>query len=80
MDPNRIINIILTDLSLDNLKLQEKLEFEINTIGEVDKKSETIKNILKDIAINELAITKFQSIVSQSNNNNNLNQNENGKI
>jgi hypothetical protein len=80
MDANRIINIILTDLSLENLKLQEKLEFEINTIGEVNEKTEKVKSILKEIATNELALTKFQALVSQPNNNNNLNQNENGKI
>jgi hypothetical protein len=80
MDTNRIVNIILTDLSLENLKLQEKLEYEINSVSPVDTKSEIIKRLLKDIAVNELALTKFQTLVSQPNNNNNLNQNENGKI
>lgn len=81
MDSKRIVNIILTDLSLENLKLQERLEFEINSVSQVDVKTFKIKELLKEIAINELALTKFQALVSQPNNNNqDLNQNENGKI
>jgi hypothetical protein len=81
MDTNRIVNIILTDLSLENLKLQEKLEFEINSVSEVDSKILKIKDLLRSIALNELSLTKFQSLVSEPNNNNkNLNQEEDGKI
>jgi ribosome biogenesis SPOUT family RNA methylase Rps3 len=80
MDTNRIVNIILTDLSLENLKLQEKLEFEINSVSQVESKVSIIKELLKQISINELALTKFQALVSQPNNNNELKPNENGKI
>jgi hypothetical protein len=81
MDTNRIVNIILTDLSLENLKLQEKLEFEINSVSQVDSKILKIKDLLRSIALNELSLTKFQSLVSEPNNNNkNLNQEEDGKI
>jgi hypothetical protein len=82
MDTNRIVNIILTDLSLENLKLQEKLEFEINSVSQVDSKILKIKDLLRSIALNELSLTKFQSLVSEpnNNNNNNLNQEEDGKI
>ena len=81
MDTNRIVNIILTDLSLENLKLQEKLEFEINSVSQVDSKILKIKDLLRSIALNELSLTKFQSLVSQTNNNNkDLNQKEDGQI
>ena len=81
MDTNRIVYIILSDLSLENLKLQEKLEFEINSVSEVDSKILKIKDLLRSIALNELSLTKFQSLVSEPNNNNkNLNQEEDGKI
>jgi cell fate (sporulation/competence/biofilm development) regulator YmcA (YheA/YmcA/DUF963 family) len=74
MDTSRVINIILTDLSLENLKLQEKLENLINSNKDVNEKVFTIKDALKSLAINELMITKFQAMVSQTNNNNNLNE------
>lgn len=78
MDTNRLINIILSDLSLDNLKLQENLERAINDNEEVSKKVFKVKDILKSLVINDLMIAKFQSLVSTPNNNNNLNQNQNG--
>ena len=80
MDTSRIINIILSDLSLENLKLQETLERSINSNDYVEQKVNEIKSALKALAINELMIGKFQSLVSNPNNNNNQtqNQNENG--
>lgn len=77
---NRIIEIVLTDLSLDNLKLQEQLEKEINSGKDLNDKVLSIKNTLKSLVDNEIMITKFQQLVSQTNNNNNLNQKEDGKI
>ena len=80
MDSNRVINIVLTDLSLENLKLQEKLENSINSNSKLDEKLLSVKDSLKQLAINELMITKFQALISKTDNNNNLNQNENGQI
>jgi endo-alpha-1,4-polygalactosaminidase (GH114 family) len=79
MDANRIVNIILTDLSLENLKLQEKLEFEINSTSQVETKTLKIKELLKNISLNELSLAKFQTLVSQPNNNDNNNNNNNNK-
>jgi len=80
MDSSRVINIVLTDLSLENLKLQEKLENSINSNSKLDEKLLSVKESLKLLAINELMITKFQVLISKTDNNNNLNQNENGQI
>ena len=75
MDTARVINIVLTDLSLENLKLQEKLENAINSENTIEDKVSVIKSTLMGLTINELMITKFQSMVSQSNNNDNLKEN-----
>ena len=80
MDSSRLVNIVLTDLSLENLKLQEKLENNINSKSKLDEKLLSVKENLKLLAINELMITKFQVLISKTDNNNNLNQNENGQI
>lgn len=76
MDTNRIITIIMSDLSLDNLKLQESLEKSINSSDDINKKVMDVKNLLGKIATNELMIKKFQELTTP--NNNNLNMNENG--
>lgn len=76
MDTNRIITIIMSELSLDNLKLQESLEKTINSTEDIDIKIMNVKSILAKLATNEQMITKFQTLVSP--NNNNLNTNQNG--
>lgn len=77
MDSQRIITIILTDLSLENLKLQEHLEKAINSSDGIDTKVYKVKDALKSLAINELMISKFQTLMSKSNNTQE-NENENG--
>lgn len=76
METNRIIAIIMSELSLDNLKLQESLEKTINSTEDIDIKIMNVKSILAKLATNEQMITKFQTLVSP--NNNNLNTNQNG--
>jgi hypothetical protein len=76
MDTNRIITIIMSDLSLDNLKLQESLEKSINSNDDINKKISDVKNLLSKITTNELMINKFQELTTP--NNKNLNMNENG--
>lgn len=66
----------MSDLSLDNLKLQESLEKSINSSDDINKKVMDVKNLLGKIATNELMIKKFQELTTP--NNNNLNMNENG--
>lgn len=72
-----MISIILSDLSLDNLKMQDELETIINGQEPTNSKIFKVKQILKDLVNNELMITKFQNMVSTTNNNN-LKQNQNG--
>jgi len=78
MDTTRLINIILSDLSLENLKLQEKLERSINSNNEIEKKILDTKSILEALVLNELMITKFQSLVSKPDNNEIKNEKQNG--
>jgi len=78
MDTHRIINIVLSDLSTANLSLQENLEYYINQSNPVETKVQLIKTTLREIALNELMISKFQSLISP--NNTNQKTTENGKI
>jgi predicted metal-dependent enzyme (double-stranded beta helix superfamily) len=77
METNRIISIIISDLSLENLKLQESLEKAINSSDDVNTKLTKVKMYLAELATNEMMLTKFQSLVSPQNNND-LKQNQNG--
>lgn len=70
MSTSRIINIVLSELSVENLKIQEDLELSINsTDPNVNNKVNKIKVLLEKIAINEIMISKFQSLLSDLNNN-----------
>jgi len=77
METNRIVSIIISDLSLENLKLQESLEKAINSSDDVNTKLTKVKMYLAELATNEMMITKFQSLVSPQNNND-LKMNQNG--
>ena len=75
MNGERIVQIVVAELSLENLKLQDSLEVAINNNETIVDKVKTIKEILGQITVNEASLAKFQSLVS------NINQtNENGKI
>ena len=69
MEANRIVSIIISDLSLENLKLQESLEKAINNGDDINIKLITVKKLLSDLSMNEMMLTKFQSLVSPQNNN-----------
>jgi isoaspartyl peptidase/L-asparaginase-like protein (Ntn-hydrolase superfamily) len=75
MNGERIIQIVIAELSLENLKLQDSLEAAINNNETIVDKVKTIKEILGLIAVNEASLTKFQTLVSDTNQ-----KNENGKI
>ena len=77
MNTERTINIVLSELALDNLKLQDELELAINNAETIHDKVKTIKEILAKMVINESSLTKFQALLS---NNNKLNQEQDGKI
>ena len=75
MNGDRIIQIVVADLSLENLKLQDLLESIINNNENITDKLNNIKEILIQITQNEASLTKFQTLVS-----NTKQQNENGQI
>ena len=77
MNTERTINIVLSELALDNLKLQDEIELAINNAETIHDKVKTIKEILAKMVINESSLTKFQALLS---NNNKLNQEQDGKI
>lgn len=64
MDFNKLATIVLSDLALENIKQQEKLEFAINENTDVDTKLYTIKSILNQMAMNELMLNKFKSFIT----------------
>ena len=76
MNGERIIQIVIAELSLENLKLQDSLEAAINNNETIGDKVKTIKEILGQITLNEASLVKFQSLVSDTN----KNKDENGKI
>jgi hypothetical protein len=81
MDTNRLVNIVLTNLSLENLKLQEELERIINSnTEETQSKVYKITTILEKIVLNEMSLTKFQSMIQPKNNNENQNSQQDGQI
>jgi len=80
MDTNRLVNIIFTDLTLENLKLQDKMDSLINSNDSTDIKTHAIKKALEQLALNELMINKFQSLVQSTNNMEQTQGEKNGKI
>jgi hypothetical protein len=67
MDTNRFINIILSELSLENMKQEEKLEKAINENKDISEKIFKVKECLNKLVTNELMIHKFKSLVENSN-------------
>lgn len=74
MKTERLINVVLSDLALENLKLQDDLESSINNAETIDDKVKTIKEILIKMVQNESSIIKFQALLVKNP------TEENGKI
>ncbi len=70
MDTNRVLQIVLSELSLENLKLQEKLESAVNSNSEIDMKVSNLQTIITQLAISDLKIAKYQPMLQQQQNNN----------
>ena len=64
MDIQRITNIILSDLGVENLKLHDKLETLVNSDMEIDTRVDLIKNCLLKIVNNENMVNKFSSLIN----------------
>jgi hypothetical protein len=81
MDTTRLVNLVLADLSVENLKLQEELEREFNENIHINTKVFNVKDTLKEMALNEIMMAKFQQLLKsnqKNDNNDNLNEKENG--
>lgn len=85
MDTKRLANLILAELSLENLKIQERLENTINsTTLNVDNKLFEVRELLKQLTLNELSAAKFQQLIGGNvpsaapTNNNTANPTQNG--
>ncbi len=66
MDTQRTFDIILTELVLDNLKLQERLISTINSNDTIEDKVSNVKNLLERIVLNESITIKFKSLLPNS--------------
>lgn len=73
MNTERLFNIVISELSIDKLKLESELETAINSTDGVDAKVMEIKHILARMSTIENCIAKFSNLI----NNNNNNQKEN---
>ena len=70
----RLLSIILTELASDRLKLEEEIERIGNSTNiSTEDKINMIKNLAKELAIVELAITRWKSTVD-------ANKDENNKV
>jgi len=65
MDTNRVINVVIADLGVENLKLQDKLENAINSDMDIDSKVTTIKMYLGMLVSNELMLEKFTTMINK---------------
>lgn len=70
---DRLFKIIMSDLTSERMKMEEELEFVINSREDIHTKVNTIKKVLERITINEASMMKFASMIP----NNNLQNNEN---
>ena len=69
MDTQRLIKIMLMELTTDNLKLEDELEKTINSDLEINTKTQTIKQILSQMVTVDASIAKFTSMMTNNNNN-----------
>lgn len=67
MDTNRTINMVVMQLALDALKLEESVETAINTVEDSTIKINRVKTALRELVINEMMITKFQTLITKPN-------------
>ena len=83
MKTERLFNVVLLELSAEQLKLEDALEQAlVSTMGDIGWKSTTIKDLVAKLATLEITIAKFNDMISHNNNNENKKEKEkeNGKI
>lgn len=77
MDTKRFIDLIISDITTEKLHLEAELERSVNLDTDTTTKVFTVKKLLKDIAICELSLAKFMTML---NNEQPKNTQENGKV
>lgn len=60
----RVINIIKTQLSIDNLKMQHKLQTVLGDTNDIEETVSQVDKLLYDLVINEAKMAKFISLVT----------------
>ena len=76
MDTQKLFQIVITELTIDNLKLEVELADVINGKLNVREKTDIIKSILSNIVNNDASLVKFTNLVS---NNDESKKEKNGK-
>lgn len=61
---NRLVSILLTDLTSDRLKKEQEMERIINDNIEISEKVSLIKNQLKEIVLTDLMITEWRKLTN----------------
>ncbi len=61
-----MVNMVIADLSLDNLMQQSDLEIAINSQDDSVVKIKRIKSALERLVLTELMISKFQSLITNT--------------
>jgi|DEB19_MinimDraft_2_1074335.scaffolds.fasta_scaffold13185_4 hypothetical protein len=81
MKTERLFNVVLLELSAEQLKLEDALEQAlVSTMGDIGWKSTTIKDLVGKLATLEMTIAKFNDMISQNNNNEEKKEKQDGKI
>lgn len=73
MDNTRFIQLMQMELSSDILKKEENLEKAINSDKEIDSKIMDVKFQLQSLAISEIILQKFTTMLVTDENNKNKN-------
>ena len=68
MDAQRLVQVVIMELSSDKLKLEDKLESTMNSDTLIDDKIKEIKSMLAQIVSIEAMIDKFTSLITNNNN------------
>ena len=66
MNSERLIQILLAELNIENLKIQQDLEISINKVDKTDLIVNEVKYLLRDLAMNELSIAKLQILINNT--------------
>jgi len=67
MNAERLLKIVIMDLTTDNLKLEQELERIINSDQDIESKTHTIKSILSKMVSIDASIIKFSGMMNNNN-------------